>query len=293
MELQELEAHRSRIETANGAISYIDIGKGPVALFIHGIFLNSYLWRNVIAELRSERRCIAMDLPAHGQSGSSPEQDLSLPAVADLLAAFCTELGIDDVDLVGNDTGGALCQVFAVRHRGRVRTLTLTNCDAHDNLPPEAFKQGKELAENGQMAPLIAQMANDPNLARSELGLAVGYEHAEALTDEIVRAYLGMFADPQRGRELERFMTCTRVEDLLAVEPGLRALTTPTLIVWGTGDRFFEADWAYWLRETIPGANEVIEIEGGKLFFPDERASELLPHLKRFLSQHSPVASAA
>jgi pimeloyl-ACP methyl ester carboxylesterase len=58
------------------------------------------------------------------------------------------------------------------------------------------------------------------------------------------------------------------------------------LIVWGTGDMFFDRTWAYWLRDTIPGASEVIEIEGGRLFFPDERATELAVALRRHWDAH-------
>ena len=115
-------------------IDYVDVGQGPVALFVHGVGTSSYLWRNVIAELRDERRCVAVDLPLHG--GSDPREDLSIPALAEAVEELCDGLGLDQVDLVANDTGGAVAQVFAVRHRERLRTLTLTNCDVHTNTPP-------------------------------------------------------------------------------------------------------------------------------------------------------------
>ena len=63
MELQELDAHRHTVSTPSGDLSYLDIGTGPVALFVHGIGTNAYLWRNVIAGLTGQRRCIAVDLP--------------------------------------------------------------------------------------------------------------------------------------------------------------------------------------------------------------------------------------
>jgi pimeloyl-ACP methyl ester carboxylesterase len=287
--LSELEKHRRTAATAKGEVSYLDVGEGPIAFFVHGIFLNAHLWRRVIAALRSERRCIAVDLPAHGQTSTSPDQDLSAAGQAALLGALCEALELGEVDLVGNDTGGALCQILAVHQRERVRTLTLTNCDAHDNFPPEAFSQGLAAATGGQLAPLLVAMAQDLELARGEAGLALGYENPRALSDEVVRSYMGPFADPARARELERMVNSIDAGDLLAIEPGLEELDVPTLIVWGTGDVFFELDWAYWLRDHIPGAREVVEIEGGKLFFPDERAAELMPHLERFLGEHSPL----
>jgi pimeloyl-ACP methyl ester carboxylesterase len=185
---------------------------------------------------------------------------------------------------VANDSGGAVAQVFAARHPERLRTLTLTNCDTHDNLPPEEFKATVELAERGEFAPLMA--AGDPvEMVRASLG--AGYERPEAISNEAILAYLG---DPGRGhdlpREFERFLVSLRAADLIAAEPALKKLDVPTLVVWGTGDQFFELSWAYWLRDTIPGVTEVVEIEGAKLFFPDERADDLVPHLRRHWATH-------
>jgi pimeloyl-ACP methyl ester carboxylesterase len=293
MPANELEAYRKTASTTHGAISYLDCGEGPAILFVHGVIMNSYRWEKAILALSPTRRCIAVDLPAHGQSIATAEQDFSLNALSDLLAVFCRELGLDKVDLVGNDTGGALCQIFAVRETRLVRTLTLTNCDAHDNLPPAAFSRGKQLAREGRLAPVLAELADNPELSRGDAGLGMGYKHADALPEETIRRFMGPFADIERGRMLERFTNSTSVEDLLAVEPGLERLTTPTLIAWGDADRFFEIDWAYWLHEHIPGARAqpVIEIDGGGLFFPDEHAEQFIPHLERFLNQHSPTAA--
>ena len=68
MKLNELEAHRRSATTELGEISYLDVGEGPAALFVHGVFTNAVFWRNVLGAVRSERRCVAVDLPAHGQT---------------------------------------------------------------------------------------------------------------------------------------------------------------------------------------------------------------------------------
>ncbi|TMR23088.1 alpha/beta hydrolase [Nonomuraea turkmeniaca] len=265
-------------------ISYVDVGQGPVALFVHGVGTSSYLWRNVIAELRGERRCVAIDLPSHG--GSAPRDDLSIPALAEAVEELCEELGLSEVDLVANDTGGAVAQVFAVRHRHRLRTLTLTNCDVHTNTPPEAFKPTVELAARGELAELTAAVLDQPELL-AKTAFGDGYERIDdpaALVDAYLRP---VFAKPDGGRAFERLLTSIDAKDMIAIEPQLTVLTVPTLVVWGTGDVFFDVSWARWLRDTIPGVREIVEIEGGRLFFPDERAAELVPHLRRFWAQES------
>jgi pimeloyl-ACP methyl ester carboxylesterase len=294
MEISEFESHRRSISTPLGELSLIDVGEGPVVFFVHGVCFNAHLWRKVAGALADTRRCIAVDLPAHGQSVTSPEDDLSLRANAERVDALLEELGIEAVDLVGNDTGGALCQIVTVRYPHRVRTLTLTNCDADDNLPPAEFTLGKQLAESGLLGTLVGQMGSNPELARTaEQGYNMTFEHPEKLSDEAIQAYAGVFTDPSRASELDRFAISTVVDDLIAIKPGLKEITIPTLIVWGTGDIFFEVDWAYWLRDHIPGTKEVVEIEGGKLLFPDERAEEFTPHLRGFLAAYSPVDASA
>lgn len=280
MQLEEIERHRRVIETSSGPVSCLDVGDGPVALFVHGVFVNALLWRNVIGAVRSVRRCIAVDLPAHGQTPSDESWDLSLPGLTVLLASVCDAIGVDQVDLVGNDTGGALTQVFAATHPELLRTLTLTDCDTQDNFPPEAFRGVVELARQGELVPIIHRLAGDLDLARSKAGLGSGYERPGDLPDEVITAFLAPLAESdQRAAELQRFVSLLDPAPLLAVEDRLRKLAVPTLIVWGTHDVFFEMKWAHWLRDTIPGARDVVEIDGGRLFFPDERAAELAPHL--------------
>lgn len=274
---------RQRAAITNGTVSYADEGDGPVAFFVHGVFLNADLWRNAVAPLSAERRCIAVDIPGHGGTRLDDGADLSLPAQADLLEELCETLGLGPIDLVGNDTGGAICQVWAVRHPERMRSLTLTNCDCHDNLPPAGFAPVVQLAAMGQLAPIVQAMASDLSLARGEAGYGGSYEDVASLPDDILRGYVEPLA-ADGGVGLERWLTAVKAEDLVAIEPDLRRLQVPTLVAWGTGDDLFDRSWAAWLRDTIPGVREVVEIDGGKLFFPDERAGELVDHLRRFWS---------
>jgi pimeloyl-ACP methyl ester carboxylesterase len=292
MELHDFNALRHTVTTRRGPVSCLDTGNGPVALFIHGVGTNALLWRNVIDLLRDERRCVALDLPLHGQTPAAPGQDFSLPGLVESIEALCDALGLESIDVVANDTGGALAQVFAVRNVPRLRSLTLTNCDTHDNLPPPAFKPTVEQAERGELSAAAPQLMGNLALARSIFDSS--YEHVDRLPDEILRAYLEpVLGTPERAREFERLLCSLRAEDLLAIEPRLRQLQVPTLVVWGTGDVFFERRWADWLHETIPGVSEVVELEGARLFFPDERASELVPHLRRHWAAARSAAPAA
>ena len=293
MQLTELHAHRHSIATRSGEISYIDIGTGPVALFVHGIATNAYLWRNVIGALAGQntggRRYIALDLPLHGQSPVTAGQDLSVAALAAGLEDFCDALGLTGIDLVANDTGGAIAQIFAARHPQRLATLTLTNCDTSDNLPPEAFKPMVELAKTGNLAPSAVELFADLDAA-AKVAFGTGYEHLDRVDPAVIRSYLEpCFGTMERAREFERLLAALDTGDLAAVTPRLRELTVPTLVVWGTGDEAFDVSWAYWLRDTIPGTTRVITVDGARLFFPDERPMDLVPHLEQHWAQSAAV----
>ncbi len=280
--LERLDRHRGQTQTRVGPASYIDTGgPGRPALFVHGLGTSSYLWRNVIDQLDGQRRCVAIDLPLHGQTPARPDQEYSLPRLADFVEACCEALDLSQVDLVGNDTGGAVCQVFATGHPERLASLTLTNCETHTNIPPKALWPSLLLARTGLLARWAPRQLRDIPRARKRM-YGLGYQDVGTVPEEVVRAWLEpLFGTVESARRFERLVLSIHRRDLLAVEPALARLKVPTLIVWGTSDIFFGKKWAYWLRDTIPGATEVIMLDKARLFFPDERAAELTAALRR------------
>ena len=191
---------RQMAELPGGSVAYVDQGEqsAPAALLVHGVLVNADLWRNVIWNVADVRRCIAPDLTAHGgtpiPADGAAGDDLTLHGHAERLEQLCAHLGLDQVDVIGNDTGGAVAQVFAARYPGRIRTLTLTNCDCQDNFPPELFAPFVAMAEAGELGPVVAAMASDYALARSDAGYGQGYATAADLSDELLTSYTGPFA---------------------------------------------------------------------------------------------------
>jgi pimeloyl-ACP methyl ester carboxylesterase len=287
-EMERLDKHRGQVQTRSGPASYVDTGgPGRPVLFVHGVGTSSYLWRNVIGQLDGERRCVAFDLPLHGYTPAAADQDFTLPGLARFVADCCDALELTDFDMVANDTGGAITQVFAAGHPERLHTLTLTNCEAHDNVPPKALLPAVLLARMGLLARLAPRLMphDNPRTAKRMYGRT--YQDIDNLPEDIARVWLeAQTGTAEAARQSQRLLTSLHARDLLAAEPALRRLQVPTLIVWGTGDLFFRPKWAYWLRDTIPGATEVVEIDKGRLFFPDERAAELTAALRRHWDAH-------
>jgi pimeloyl-ACP methyl ester carboxylesterase len=261
------------VETPSGRISYVEAGSGPVALFVHGVLLNKHFWRHEMAGSSDIRRCISIDLLAHGDTEIALDQDVSVTANAKMLREALDALQIDQVDVIGNDSGGGIAQIFAALNPDRVRSLTLTNCDTHDNWPPEAFKPFVEMVASGGLSKTLNAMLSDKSIYRSPGALGPAYEHPETATDENIEIYLRPHVrDEKRTRDLERFVRAFDHKHTLAIEPQLRKLQAPTLIVWGTDDVYFPVVWARWLVEAIPGAKPPVELASARIFFPEERA---------------------
>ncbi len=279
---------RRSIVTGSGRISYVEQGQGPVVLFVHGILLNGYLWRHQLAALSDTRRCIALDLLCHGHTETSASTDVSVTGNAHMLREFLDAMDIAQVDLVGNDSGGGICQIFAALYPSRVRTLTLTDCDAHDNWPPEAFKPFVAMVAAGGLGDTLHAMLHDKQVFRSPQALGPAYERPEAVSDETIEAYLRpLVGTPQRVRDLERFVNAFDCRHTVAVQNYLQQLKAPTLIAWGTDDVYFDVEWSHWLARTIPGTKRRVEYRGARIFFPEERAETFNQDLRAHWHEHS------
>ncbi len=286
---------RSYVDTSLGRIAFIDSYTGPgdaadapVALFIHGVFLNAELWRGTIERVSEQRRCIAIDLPAHGWTEEKPGAGLSFKSLGAVFGEILDGLNIDKVDLVANDSGGAMAQIFAARNPDRLRTLTLTNCDTYDGWPPPTFMPTVKLITSGMGSAILPTLLADLETARTRV-MGPGCEFPERVPLEKVRAYLEPLNRSQA--RLDAFKTLfvqMDCQDTVEIQPQLHALETPTLIIWGLADEFFEEKWAYWLRGTIPGVKKYVEVPTGKLFIPEDRpeliATELTAHWQAFSS---------
>jgi pimeloyl-ACP methyl ester carboxylesterase len=254
-------------------VAYIERGKGPVALFLHGFPLNGYQWRGAIERLSKYRRCIAADFMGLGYTQVPESQEISLNGQADMLAALLDHLSINQVDLVANDSGGLIAQLFVARHESRVRSLMLTNCDVDENSPPALFVPLIEMAKRTGIADkFIAPQLADKNLCRNGKGtLGSVYKNPAALADETIECYFRpLVSSNLRKEKFSQYTLAFDGNPLLPIRPQLKAFTKPVRMVWALDDPFFGIQWADWLDHTLPGSRGVRRIEEAKLFFPEE-----------------------
>jgi pimeloyl-ACP methyl ester carboxylesterase len=272
MTAAEFHASRRFVETPFGRIAYVERGSGAVALFLHGLPLNGFQWRGAIARLSDRRRCLAPDFLGLGYTETRPDQSLAPVTQADMIAAVLDALSIEAADVIANDSGGGVAQLLAARHPARVRTLLLTNCDAHTNSPPAAMAPELEAARKGVLADALARNVSDKAFARSAEGIGTAcFTNPASLTDEAIDCYFApLIASPTRRAQFHGYLLAFEPNPLPAIEPALKRCTAPVRMVWGTGDKYFDVSWADWLDRTFPRSRGVRRVEGAKLFFPEE-----------------------
>ena len=275
----EFAAARCFADTSFGRIAYVERGDGPAALFLHGVPLNGFHWRHQLASLSDVRRCIAPDLLGLGHTEIAAGCDLRFTAQADMLLELLDALGIDRVDLVGNDSGGGIAQILAAKAPERLRSLVLTNCDTHDNWPPAAFQPLVELARQHQLGAVLQAARGNP------AAFAPAYERPEERA-EALGVYLDpVLASPERIDGLERYVASMDSTQTTSIRPQLEKLEVPTLVAWAMADVYFAPEWADWLARTIPGVRRVVRLENAKLFFPEERPYELNGWIRQHWSE--------
>lgn len=259
--------------TRFGRIAYLERGRGDVALFLHGFPLNGFQWRDAIERLSRLRHCVAPDFLAMGHTEVGEGQGVGPTDQVAMLVGLLDVLSIPAVDLVANDSGGAVAQLLVARHPERVRSLLLTNCDTEIDSPPPALLPVIELAKAGTfvdewLAPWLADKA----LARSPEGIGgMCYADPAHPTDEAIDAYFRPLLSSQRRRDLvHAYALALERNPLDGVEPLLRRSAIPVRIVWGTGDTIFSPASPDYLDRTFENSRGVRRLAGRKLFWPEE-----------------------
>jgi haloalkane dehalogenase len=286
MNAQEFHSSRQFTETPFGRVAYVERGEGPVALFIHGLPLCGFQWRYQMEDLPSVRRCIAPDLMGVGYSEPAKGQDISFESQAKMLAAFLDARGIGEVDLVGNDTGGGVSQIFAATNPRRIRTLTLTNCEVSNLWPNKMLEDFYSALKSGAVAEGLKAMASNEVLAQQQLGAMV-YENPATLTAEMAKVYFGPFTESaDRCEQIRGFAEALKNRDqLVAAGPKLKDSKFPTQVIWGDADTAFDTPGSLeWLRTNVGGIRRVITVPRAKIFWPEEHPRLLSTLLKDFWS---------
>lgn len=275
------------VRLAQGTIRYREAGTGEPIVLVHGLLTNGELWREVAPGLARDFRVIVPDWPLGSQElPLEKHADLSPPGLAKLIADFLAALELENVTLVGNDTGGALCQLVAVNHGERLARLVLTPCDAFEHFPPPAFKPLVAAAKvpgaifammQGMRAPAARRLPN------SYGRLMKRYD------SELTRSWVApAIASRELRAQIARILKDFSPRHTLAAAERFGDFDKPVLIAWAPEDRFFQFAHAERLREAFPNAR-LERIEDSYTFVMIDQPARLVELIGEFARE--PVAA--
>lgn len=273
--------HRE-ITLPQGVIRYRDVGEGEPVVFVHGLLVNGRLWDDVVQQLGGRVRAIVPDWPLGShEPAMSPKADLTPRGVAKLVADFMDALRLENVTLVGNDTGGAIAQLVAAYHSERVARLVLTNCDAFENFPPKMFTYLKLVARAPLGLTVLGQSMRLP------LALRMPFAFGRLSKRRLDKALLAEWARPLRTdrgvrRDARKFLRAMTTDDTLAAAERLARFRRPALIAWGADDGFFRFSYAERLATLLPDAR-LERIEGARTFVALDQPARVAGLIQRFV----------
>jgi pimeloyl-ACP methyl ester carboxylesterase len=283
----------ARVELSAGPVHYRDSGPAHGAetlVFVHGFGVNGRLWDDTASTLAAGHRCIVPDWPM----GSHPEPmrpgaDLSPPAVARLIGEFLEKLDLDDVTIVGNDSGGAVSQMLVTRHPARIARLVLTNCDCFEKFPPQPFKTTFKVAQLPGVPFVLSRSLQVGFIRRGPLGY--GGLTAKPVDDAILRSFVDpLRRDAEVRRDGLRFAAGADPRDTMDAAAKLPDLKIPVLLAWGAADTFFTVADARRLDGLIPDSR-LVEIDGAKTFVPLDEPERVASEIASFVADR-PLAKA-
>jgi pimeloyl-ACP methyl ester carboxylesterase len=273
----------AEIELTQGTIQYREVGSGPPIVLIHGVMVDGTVWDRLLPLLSRDARCIVPDLPLGSHHvAMRGDADLSPHGLARMIAELLERLGLEPVTLVGNDTGGALCQLVCAHHPERVGRVVLVNCDAFENFPPPPIRPLVRILGRMPGAVMVLdRLARSRSIRRASMSMMP--LTMKPPPDALVHAWVSPLHDRQVRRDLVRVLQGIEPEVTLDVAKVLPQFDRPALIVWGLRDKFFPLADAERLARTFPNAR-LERVEDARTFVQLDQPERLATLVREFAS---------
>ncbi len=279
--------HHRYAEVNGVKLHYVEQGKGPLILFLHGFPEFWYAWKNLLPEFAKDHHAVAVDMRGYNLS-AMPEavEQYRVPVVVDDVRALAVKLKARSFVLVGHDWGGVIAWAFAAAHPEMLDKLIIVNA-------PHPAVFARELAGNPaqQKASAYFNLFNSP---QAEKVLSQNdFQNLQSLlkpwATEADRAeYLACW-----GRGLTGGLNYYRAARLHAPTDGappasdnalpqMKPIETPTLVIWGEKDTALLTGNLNGLEEQVKNL-KVDRIPDGTHWVIHEKTAEVIGDMRAFL----------
>src|SRR3954471_21021690 len=263
------------VDVAGCRVHYLDEGKGPPLLLLHGNPTWSFLYRDIVRGLRDRYRCIAVDHPGFGLSAAAPGYGFTPAEHADVLEQLVLRLDLSGVVMMVQDWGGPIGFAVATRHPERFAAFVIGNTWAWPkaDLPTQLFSRFLG-------GPVGRRLILNRNLFVERI-LPGGVRRVK-LTDAVMNAYRGPFATPRSRRP-----TAVFPREILASRPFLadverrlsRLRDRPALLVWPTADAAFRDRERRRWEDVFPEHHTVL-LEGAGHYIQEDAPEEMVAAIR-------------
>ena len=275
------------VELSSGTIDYEDSGgSGPVIVLVHGLIMDSSLWRHVIEELRADFRCVAPTLPLGGhRHPMRADADLSMRGVANILGELLERLDLREITLAMNDWGGPQLLIGGAFDE-RIARLALCSCEAFDNVPPEGPARALPYIARlpGGIAAALLPFRFD-RLRR--LPITYGLLSKQRVPREVMDRWFGpALAQRAIRRDLRKYVISAAQgrRELLAAAGALSGFERPALVAWASEDRMMPREHGRRLAELLPQGT-LVEIADSYTLIPEDQPATLAAHLRELMTR--------
>lgn len=251
---------KKTIRLPSSHVAYIDVGRGPPLILLHGCPFSAYEWNEIIPELAKHYRVIAPDLIGLGDTPVRLDQDYRLPQDVKMVRELMDALEIPSAAFIAHDHGGATLQLLMASDPGRIEKAVITNAEAYDQWPSKPELPYLKMIVNPVTSPLMFHAMRNGAIQREIFSIAV--EDKATITPDIAAAYsLPHVATPERWQRLRRFFAW-QLDDAhnsvtLTAVPAMRTFDKPVLLMWGECDANFGPELARRLGRDIRGAQGI------------------------------------
>ncbi len=273
---------RSRFVTfGKTRFHYVDEGRGPTLLFLHGGPMSSFMWRHQLATLRTRYRCVAVDLPGLGLSSTPLVRGEGFARMADALQTFVRELGLEEFTLLVHATGGPPGLEMAIRERARVRGLVISNTFAWPLSKDPGLASMVRVVSTRLFGFLVVRFNLLPRIAARK-----GRRFAPLTPDERV-AILGPYRERTAREHLANLLYGLRVEApfFAGLEERLPQLAeVPALLLFGAEDSGYRGGTLARFEKLLPRHTSVV-LERAAHFLTEDEPEAYTESVARWLTQ--------
>lgn len=269
------------IDAGVGEVAYRRVGAGPDVLFVHGWPVSGATFRTLLPYLADHVTCHLIDLPGAGSSHFAPNAPLSIANHIHSVRRVIDELGLDDVALVGHDSGGLIAR-HAIAGDRRLRALALIDTEQSTGMSMR-FRSFIAARRTPGFGAALGWLAGQPKLRKNGFVLGDAFVDRNLLEGEFDEFFLRpLHTSRDHRRATVRLLRSFSFDLVSGLSELHQRIDVPVRLVWGQHDKFFPVAWARQMVSTFPNASLTV-IEGAGLFAHEERpadvAAALLPTL--------------